>query len=68
VTPFHNILKARGYRWNDGSDGRPRSWWSDLQPDALGGELAFLRAEIFQYDADIPVRRVTAVDRFSDRA
>ena len=65
---FKDILKARGYRWNDGSDGRPRSWWSDLQTDALGDELAYLRAEIFQYDADIPVRRVTAVDRFSDRA
>ncbi len=65
---FKDILKAHGYRWNDGSDGRPRSWWSDLQPDAVEGELAFLRAEIFQYDADIPVRRVTAVDRFSDRA
>jgi DNA polymerase-3 subunit epsilon len=65
---FKDILKERGYRWNDGSDGRLRSWWSDLQPDALEGELAFLRAEIFQYDADIPVRRVTAVDRFSDRA
>jgi DNA polymerase-3 subunit epsilon len=61
-------LKERGYRWNDGSDARLRSWWSDLQPDALEGELAFLRAEIFQHDADIPVRRVTAVDRFSDRA
>ena len=65
---FKDILKARGYRWNDGSDGRLRSWWSDLPPDALENELAFLRAEIFQYDADIPVRRVTAVDRFSDRA
>jgi DNA polymerase III subunit epsilon len=65
---FKDILKARGYRWNDGSDGRLRSWWSDLHPDALEGELAFLRAEIFQYDADIPVRHVTAVDRFSDRA
>jgi DNA polymerase III subunit epsilon len=65
---FKDSLKARGYRWNDGSDGRLRSWWSDLHPDALEGELAFLRAEIFQYDADIPVRHVTAVDRFSDRA
>lgn len=65
---FKDILKARGYRWNDGSDGRPRSWWADLQQDGLELELAFLRAEIFQYEADIPVRRVTAVDRFSDRA
>jgi DNA polymerase-3 subunit epsilon len=65
---FKDILKARGYRWNDGSDDRPRSWWKDLHMHVLEGELAFLRAEIFQYDADIPVRRVTAVDRFSDRA
>jgi DNA polymerase-3 subunit epsilon len=65
---FKDILKARGYRWNDGSDARPRSWWKDLHPDALEGELAFLRNDIFQYEADIPVRRATAVDRFSDRA
>jgi DNA polymerase-3 subunit epsilon len=65
---FKDILKARGYRWNDGSDSRPRSWWKDLHPEALDGELTYLRAEIFQYQADISVRRVTAVDRFSDRA
>jgi DNA polymerase-3 subunit epsilon len=65
---FKDILKARGYRWNDGSDGRPRSWWRDLHADVLEVELGFLRAEIFQYQADILVRRVTAVDRFSDRA
>jgi DNA polymerase-3 subunit epsilon len=65
---FKDILKARGYRWNDGSDGRPRSWWRDLHVEILEDELAFLRADIFQYEADIPVRRVTAVDRFSDRA
>jgi DNA polymerase-3 subunit epsilon len=65
---FKDILKARGYRWNDGSDGRPRSWWKDLHPKVLEDELAFLRSEIFQYSADIPVRRVTAVDRFSERA
>jgi DNA polymerase-3 subunit epsilon len=65
---FKDILKARGYRWNDGSDGRPRSWWRDLHPEVLESEIAFLRTDIFQYEADIPVRRVTAVDRFSDRA
>jgi DNA polymerase-3 subunit epsilon len=64
---FKDILKARGYRWNDGSDGRPRSWWIDLHQDALEQELAFIRAEIYQCDANVPVRRVTAVDRFSDR-
>jgi hypothetical protein len=41
---------------------------SSASSTLLPGELALLRVEIFQYDADIPVRRVTAVDRFSDRA
>ncbi len=24
-------LKARGYRWSDGSEGRPKSWWVELR-------------------------------------
>ncbi len=26
-------VKARGYRWNDGRDGRPRAWWIDTNND-----------------------------------
>ena len=31
-SPFDlkDALKARGYRWNDGSDGRPKSWWAEI--------------------------------------
>jgi DNA polymerase-3 subunit epsilon len=64
---FKDILKARGYRWNGEANGRPRAWYIDVAEEQLAGELAYLRAEIFQYDASIPVVRITASDRFSDR-
>ncbi|HCL67665.1 MAG TPA: DNA polymerase III subunit epsilon [Rhizobium sp.] len=57
-------LKARGYRWSDGSDGRPKSWWVELPEEMLDEELHFLRAEIYRWDADPPVRYLTAFDRF----
>lgn len=60
-------LKARGYRWNDGSDGRLRAWYTDIAEEALPTELDFLKAEIYQRDFDPPVTRITARDRFSSR-
>jgi DNA polymerase-3 subunit epsilon len=61
---FKDILKARGYRWNDGSDGRPKSWWIEVADAASDAELAFLRAEIYQRDVDIRVQKLSAFDRF----
>jgi len=58
-------LKARGYRWSDGSDGRPKSWWVEVPEEALDDELRYLRAEIYRWpDADPPIRRLSALDRF----
>jgi DNA polymerase III subunit epsilon len=64
---FKDILKARGYRWNDGSDARPRSWHCEVSEDDLEKELSYLRGEIFQRDVDIPAVKITAFDRFSVR-
>lgn len=68
-SPFEtkDLLKVRGYRWGDGTDGRPRAWWIDVGEEALEEELRYLRSEIYQYDADILVKRITAFDRFSER-
>lgn len=66
-SPFDmkDLLKARGYRWSDGSDGRPKSWWIELDEDAVDDELQYLRTEIYRWpDADPPIRRLTAFDRF----
>jgi DNA polymerase-3 subunit epsilon len=51
-SPFElkDSLKRRGYRWNDGSDGRPKSWFIDVDETALDDEIAFLRTEIYARD------------------
>jgi DNA polymerase III subunit epsilon len=63
-----DTLKARGYRWNPGNDGRPKSWFREVPGTALEPELGYLRQEIYGREANIPVKHLTAFDRFSDRA
>lgn len=60
-------LKRRGYRWNDGSDGRPKSWFIDVDESGLDEEIAFLRAQIYMQDVEPTVQRLTAFTRFSSR-
>ncbi|WP_145643610.1 3'-5' exonuclease [Neorhizobium alkalisoli] len=58
-------LKARGYRWSDGSEGRPKSWWIEVDETHLHAELHYLRCEIYRYpEADPPTKVLTAFDRF----
>ncbi|MCZ7483022.1 3'-5' exonuclease [Rhizobium rhizogenes] len=57
-------LKKRGYRWSDGSDGRPKAWWVEVAEEKLDEELHFLRTEIYRWEADPPVKHLTAFDRF----
>jgi len=42
-----DVLKRRSYRWSDGGDGRPRSWYVDLHESWLDDEIAFLKTEIY---------------------
>ncbi len=58
-------LKARGYRWSDGSDGRPKSWWIEVGEESIDAELRYLRDEIYRHpDVDPPTRLLSAFDRF----
>jgi DNA polymerase-3 subunit epsilon len=69
-SPFDlkDTLKRRGYRWNDGSDGRPRSWYVDVDEIALDDEIAFLKTEIYLRDVEPRLQTLTAFTRFSIRA
>jgi DNA polymerase-3 subunit epsilon len=69
-SPFDlkDALKRRGYRWSDGSDGRPRSWYIDVDESKLDDEIAFLRTEIYLRDMQPRFQTLTAFDRFSVRA
>lgn len=58
-------LKARGYRWSDGSDGRPKAWWIEVDEELSGEELRYLRADIYRWDEAEPLTLfLTAQDRF----
>ena len=57
-------LRKRGYRWNDGTDGRPKSWWVEVEEDAFTEELAFLRQEVYRREVEPYTRRITAFERF----
>ena len=69
-SPFDlkDVLKRRGYRWSDRGDGRPRSWYVDLDESRLDDEIAFLRTDIYLRDVEPSVQTLTAFDRFSIRA
>ena len=69
-SPFESKdqLKARGYRWSDGTDGRPKSWWVEVDEQAAPEELHFLQTDIYQREIDLPTKRLTAFDRYSDRS
>jgi len=69
-SPFElkDTLKRRGYRWSDGSDGRPRSWYIDLDESKLGDEVSFLKTEIYLGEVEPRFQTLTAFDRFSVRA
>ncbi|MGO7545250.1 3'-5' exonuclease [Rhizobium leguminosarum] len=66
-SPFEmkDHLKARGYRWSDGSDGRLKSWWIEVGEEDLNDELSYLRSDIYRWaEAVPPMVRLTAFDRF----
>ncbi|MEG2497720.1 3'-5' exonuclease [Brevundimonas sp.] len=62
-----DVLKARGYRWDDGSRGAPRAWYIDVLDVDKDGELSFLQREIYQREVDLHPAKIDAYNRFSER-
>jgi DNA polymerase-3 subunit epsilon len=60
-------LKGRGYRWSDGSDGRPKAWWVEVDEAGYADELDYLRTDIYRWEADPLSIRLTAQDRYRQR-
>lgn len=64
-----DTLRARGYRWSDGSNGARRAWWIDVEESGVEAEVAYLRASFFaNQPVEFPMKRITGLDRFSIRA
>ena len=62
------MRRAPRYRWNDGEDRRPFSWWTEVREADLAAELAWLQAHV--YDEGPPTWAFQiwgARDRYSSR-
>ncbi|QWV99257.1 DNA polymerase III subunit epsilon [Geomonas nitrogeniifigens] len=69
--PFEkkDVLKERGYRWNDGSQGGSKAWWRDVPALEESEELAYLAREIYPRGNtnSVQIMRCDAYARFSVR-
>lgn len=64
-----DLLKQRGYRWNDGSRSGVRGWWRSVPGDSEADELEYLSREIFPggNTGSVVISRIDAFSRFSER-
>jgi DNA polymerase III subunit epsilon len=60
-------LKARGYRWSNGEDGKPRAWYREVDETDLAAEDEFLATEIYQGQPRYTKTRIDFRNRFSER-
>lgn len=60
-------LKARGYRWNGDGNGTPRAWYIDVVDEQRETELEYLKREIYRREIELPIFRIDAYNRFSER-
>ena len=64
-----DILKERGYRWNDGADNASKGWWVNVAQHQEQDEMSYLAREIYPggNTRSVDVKRVDAYARFSVR-
>jgi len=64
-----DVLKQRGYRWNDGSRGGCKGWWISIPMEMEQDELGYLAREIYPggRTESVEISRIDAFARFSVR-
>lgn len=64
-----DVLKQRGYRWNDGAQSGCKAWWTSVPGDMEREELTWLANEVYPRGItdSVEITRVDALDRFSIR-
>lgn len=62
-------LKARRYRWSDGSGDLPKSWWTTVLEEDYQEELDYLKDDIYGgREITLPTGIINARKRYSYRA
>ena len=59
-----DVLRARGYRWSGGGDGRPKAWWTEVDEDDVAAELRFLEREVYLREVELRRDVMTAFQRY----
>ena len=63
-----DVLKARGYRWSPGTDGRPKAWYRELPLEEQERELTWLTENAYGgRRRDLRIDILDARARYSDR-
>lgn len=64
-----DVLKARGYRWSDGTKpGAEKAWWVEVPAEQFEEEMDWLRANVYNNRSfSVPVDRIDAFSRFTPR-
>ena len=64
-----DMLKERGYRFNNGFNGKPKAWHISVTEEELEAEVTFLDS-VYGGDARsrVQVEKMSALDRFSGRS
>ena len=63
-----DLLKARGYRWSDGSKDLPKSWYTVVDEADAEDELTYLNESIYEgRNLHLPQQVVNAFNRYSGR-
>jgi DNA polymerase-3 subunit epsilon len=64
-----DLLKQRGYRWNDGTKNGCKGWWISLPQEHEHEEMAYLANEIYPggNTNGVEINRIDAYARFSVR-
>jgi DNA polymerase III subunit epsilon len=64
---MNDALKGRGCRWSDGSNGRAKCCWRDVDEAAFDEEDAFLSGKAYGGHSEAIVQCLSATERFEAR-
>jgi len=59
------ILRRNGYRWRPADQLNGKVWW--IEKENYEEEINWLNKEIYKREINIPIKKITALNRYSDR-
>jgi len=65
--PFNRrtTLRRNGYRWRPADQLNGKVWWTETNDHEK--EIEWLKKEVYNKDVNIPVRKISALNRYSER-